>query len=116
MVKVFKITSRLVLVLGLIFLSFKPSSSNYVAPGTFHADRAAFSKTTAFSQRIPLSHRSAELRSSFRKNDDQRRLSPVIAVPLVDAFVFNVSRFNRGTSMVSFVTASSPSKTVVLRL
>jgi hypothetical protein len=116
MLKVLKITSRLVLVLGLIVLSFRPSASNYVPPGTFHQQPMA-SKSTSLASRTPSSHRSSEMRSSFHKNDDKRRLPmAVVGLPLAKAFVFNAPRFNLGTSSVSFSTASSPSQTVVLRI
>lgn|ERR1700677_5302775 len=116
--KVFKITSRLVLVLGLIVLSFRPSASNYVPPGTFHPQQAAFSKAMSLSNRLPVSERSTAMRSSFHKNEDKCRLPiAVAAVPFVGAFAFNAPRFNRGTPDISsVVTASSPSQTVVLRL
>jgi hypothetical protein len=117
MFKVLKITSRLVLVLGLIVLSLRPSASNYVPPGTFHQQTMAFSKSTSLASRTPGSHRSSEMRSSFHKNDDKRRLPmAVVGLPLAKAFVFNTPRFNLGTSSVSFLTASSPSQSVVLRI
>jgi hypothetical protein len=116
MPKVLKITNRLVLVLGLVVLSFRPSASNYVPPGTFHQLSTAFSKNTSLRQRTPLSRRSAAMRSSFQKNEDKRRLqAAVVAVPMADVFAFNAPRFHAGTSVVS-PPALALTKTVVLRI
>jgi hypothetical protein len=116
MSKVLKITNRLVLVLGLIVLSFRPSSSNYVPPGTFHQHSTAFSHTTSICQRTPLSHRSRDMRSSFQRNEDKRRLPvAVVAVPAADVFAFNVP-FNLGTSAVPQYSVLSLTRTVVLRI
>ncbi len=112
----FKITSRVLLVLGLIFLSFKPSSSNYVAPGTFHATSAVFSKNVALSQQTPLSQRSAELRSSFHKDDDRRHFPiPVMTVLPASVFVFNTP-FQGEMSMVVSKESFSSVQTVFLRI
>jgi len=117
MFKFLKITSRLVLALGLVILSFKPSIVNYVTPNIIHPHHVAFSKFESISKRTPFSTNGSSLRCSFQKNDNKRHfVAPVAAVPMFDAFVFNAPRFNSRASSVFYVTASSPSETVVLRI
>jgi len=115
--KVLKITSRLVLVLGLIALSFKPSVNNSSILKLVHPHHVAFSTFQSLSRRSPQSSHGTELRCNFQKAENKQRLPiAVVAVPLFDAFVFNAPRFTRETSSVFAVTASSPSRTVVLRI
>jgi hypothetical protein len=117
MAKTFKILSRVVLVLGLVVLSFKPSIVNRVTPSMIHPHHVAFSKFTSLSKREPLSVNGAGLRCSFHKNEDKRHLPvAVVAVPAATVFAFNDPQSDMGTFSVSASKFSAPSQMVVLRI
>jgi hypothetical protein len=120
MLKVLKITTRLILVMGLIILSFRPSVSNRLpfrllqAP---HQTQQASSDFTTISKRTPLTANSTARRCNFEKTENRNRLPvAVVAIQMADVFAFNTLRFNPWMSSISSVTASSPSQTVVLRI
>jgi hypothetical protein len=116
MVKVLKVTTHFVLILGLIVLSFRPSVSTQI-PLRLSQPQQAASHLTMVSKQMPLSARSTARRCNFQKTENKYRFQAGVAsVPMVDIFDFNAPRLNRGTTRVPFVAAFSSLKTSVLRI
>ena len=117
MVRSFKIFSHMVLVLGLVVFSLKPSMTNHVDANLVHPHHVAFSRFASIQKRMPTSPGGASFRFSFSKNEEKKILN-VAVVPTFDAenLIYHAPRLTWVAPAASPASAFRPSVTVVLRI